>query len=476
MSARLELPASRPRLGPPLRRTVTAALGAVLALALLAPLHDAPETPAASTPVDLAAAEPPNPVTPGSFRGYGFDQCLTPTQAKMDAWLQHSPFLAVGVYISGNSRFCRHQPNLTSAWVRTQLAKGWRILPITLGPQSTCVGRFPRYGANIDPTISNNSANRWSAARGQGRLEASRAVAAAQALGISPGSTIWYDLEGWSNYRHATCRESALHFLTAWTNRIRRLNYVSGVYSSAGSGIKILDDARATRRSDVVLPDQIWIARWDGKASTSTSYIREDGWRPGNRMKQYRGGHNETWGGVTINIDSNYLDLGAPRAAAETHCGSATIVDPARYRAIRKRTTTYRPHPASVKALQCLLREKGVYPGRITGNYNRRTRAAVQAWQKRVGHRVSTTWTFRNWMTLLSAGPRPVLKIGSTGPDVRRVQRTIHATMPRLAVQRDGIFDADTAADVAAYRREIGMGAAGIVNTATWRRLQAGTR
>ena len=58
------------------------------------------------------------------------------------------------------------------------------------------------------------------------------------------------------------------------------------------------------------LPDQIWIARWDGKANTSTSYIREDGWRPGGRVKQFQGGHNETWGGVTINIDRNYLDLG----------------------------------------------------------------------------------------------------------------------------------------------------------------------
>ena len=63
------------------------------------------------------------------------------------------------------------------------------------------------------------------------------------------------------------------------------------------------------------LPDQIWIARWDGKANTSTSYIRDDGWLPGGRMKQYQGGHNETWGGVTINIDRNYLDLGSGPAA-----------------------------------------------------------------------------------------------------------------------------------------------------------------
>ena len=57
------------------------------------------------------------------------------------------------------------------------------------------------------------------------------------------------------------------------------------------------------------------VARWDGNADTSTTYIPEDGWRPGGRMKQYLGGHNETWGGVTINIDSNFIDLGAGSVA-----------------------------------------------------------------------------------------------------------------------------------------------------------------
>ena len=44
-------------------------------------------------------------------------------------------------------------------------------------------------------------------------------------------------------------------------------------------------------------------------------------------MKQYLGGHNETWGGVTINIDSNWLDLGAGSVApAEPeHCGGVRL-------------------------------------------------------------------------------------------------------------------------------------------------------
>ena len=61
--------------------------------------------------------------------------------------------MAVGIYISGDSRACRDQPNLTPRWVSTQLTNGWRLLPITLGPQASCQPRFPRYGDDetIDP-------------------------------------------------------------------------------------------------------------------------------------------------------------------------------------------------------------------------------------------------------------------------------------------------------------------------------------
>ena len=228
-----------------------------------------------------AQADPaPNPVTPGDFRGYGFDQCLAPTQKAMDVWLNHSPFLSVGIYISGNSRACRSQPNLTPRWIGTQLRKGWRLLPITLGPQASCSDRFPRY--DDDPVIDGRPGpdDNFPYARRQARAEAVKAVDAAKALGIVPRSTLWYDLEAFDddNFR---CRESALAFLSAWTNKLHDLKYVSGVYSSAGSGIAVLDDARVERPGAYTMPDMIWLARWDGVANTSSSYIRDDGWRPG---------------------------------------------------------------------------------------------------------------------------------------------------------------------------------------------------
>ena len=348
------LPRRTPVLRPSLRTSlrtlfVTTLSAAVASVALSAPAH----------------AE--NRVTPGDFTGYGFDQCLAPTQAKMDAWMEYSPFSAVGIYISGASRACRSQPNLTTTWISTQLAKGWRLLPITLGPQSSCVGRFPRYGASIDPTIKESSTNSYAAARKQGTAEAKSAVAVAKGLGITAGSTLWYDLEGWSNVNDVSCRESALSFLQAWTKGLHDLGYVSGVYSSAGSGMVILDNARKNR-PDYVLPDRIWIARWDGVANTSTSYISDDGWRPGGRMKQYKGGHNETWGGVTINIDSNYLDLGkgSAKLAAQKFCKDTVSADFPAYH----RMTAGTSRTDEVKALQCLLRERGYYGGKITGTFD----------------------------------------------------------------------------------------------------------
>ena len=114
---------------------------------------------------------------------------------------------------------------------------------------------------------------------------AAKAVTAAEKLGIAEGSTLWYDLEGFDQ-NNLRCRRASLAFLSGWTRGLHGLHFVSGVYSSAGSGIWALDQARINDPSAYHLPYRIWIARWDDKANTSTSYIRDDGWRTGNRMKQ----------------------------------------------------------------------------------------------------------------------------------------------------------------------------------------------
>ena len=419
-----------------------------------------------------STARAANPVTPGSFTGYGFDQCLAPTQASMDAWLQHSPFLAVGIYISGDSRACRNQPNLTPTWVSTQQAKGWRLLPITLGPQASCNPRFPRY--RDDTTINPNPGRygKYGAARRQGRDEAASTIADATALGIAQGSTLWYDLEGFDVTKR-DCRESALAFLSAWTTRLHADGWVSGVYSSAGSGIKMLDDARVDRPDAFALPDRIWVARWDGKANTSvsTAYLRADGWLPGGRMKQYQGGHNETWGGVTINIDRDWLDLAGEEVPPVVHCNGVAVDQPA-YTPIAPGTT----EAALVKALKCLLSEQGAFSGGMGGRFGARLLAATEAWQTAHGFTASETWKRSHWTSLLAQGPHPVLKLGSTGEDVRRLQRTLDAALGDSSVTIDGTFGTETGAALRSYQKLRQQTVTGIAVNETWRDLRAGRR
>jgi hypothetical protein len=98
---------------------------------------------------------------------------------------------------------------------------------------------------------------------------------------------------------------AVLAFLSAWTSELHAKGYLSGVYSSTGSGIADLVSQYGT---GYVEPDDIWLASWNGQQTTSDPAIPPADWANHQRLHQYRGGHNETYGGYTINIDNNYLD------------------------------------------------------------------------------------------------------------------------------------------------------------------------
>ncbi|MGZ5417647.1 MAG: glycoside hydrolase domain-containing protein [Nocardioides sp.] len=422
--------------------------------------------------VALAApAQASNVVTPGNFTGYGFDQCLAPNQSAMDAWLRHSPFLAVGIYISGDSRACPNQPNLTPTWIDTQLKSGWRLLPITLGPQAWCTTRdryLKQVRINPDPT------NKYGKARKQGRAEAAKTIARSEQLGIAPGSTHWYDIEAFDT-RPTNCRESALSFLSAWTNKLHALGYVSGVYSSAGSGIKMLDDALTTRPGVYSMPDQIWVARWSGVPGQindkNNTYLRSSSWTPHQRVHQYRGGHDETHGGVRINIDSNWLDLGKGSTApkAPTHCGGVNL-DFTNYSKL-----VLGSQGDLVRAAQCLLLRKKLYAGEITGTYDEATAAATRAFRTKVGLPAVNPVNRKVWTALMAQGRQPLMKYGSASHAVRRLQRALNAAdSARLPIT--GVFEAKTSAAVKRYQSDHKIAATGVVLENMWSRLAAGTR
>jgi peptidoglycan hydrolase-like protein with peptidoglycan-binding domain len=430
-----------------------------------------------------------NPVTPGNFRGLGFDQCEAPSQAAMSTWIKKSPYRAAGIYISGNSRACRRQSNLSATWVRNQLAAGWHLMPITLGPQASCSSRYPRYGWSIDPKINPSTANVYRAARAQGIAEARKTVAAARTLGIVTGSTMFYDLEAFST-SSVSCRDSALWFLTAWTQELHRWRYASGVYSSAASGIKMLDDARFRAGTPFTMPDQVWIADWNGKANNASSYVRPSAWMPYQRAHQYMGGHNETWGGVRINIDRNFLDLRTPRlpgvatpppapaptsprytgtSLSDPRCTPATINKPS-YVPTNATTAT-----SLIVPLQCVLKQQRLYPYEVTGRWNTQTTTGYHAFLERTKTGTSRTYVGQaDWIRLLVAGNGGTqLRAGSSGADVVRVQRALNAAYPgRLKIT--GSYDAATATAVGAYQRATDVTVTKIVGPWTWSRLGAG--
>ncbi|MGN6588597.1 MAG: DUF1906 domain-containing protein [Solirubrobacterales bacterium] len=223
------------------------------------------------------------------FTGLGFDACSAPSARAMSAWLS-SPYRAVGVYIGGINRACS-QPNLTPEWVAAQTAAGWHLIPTYVGLQA--------------PTSSCSSCAKLSTSKAtaQGAEAALEAVEEASAVAMGPGSPIYFDMESYSRTSSATA--ATLAFLEAWTKELHALGYVSGVYSSSSSGIADLAGQVGTGYE---LPDHIWIANWNGSQSTTDPVVPATAWTPHRRIHQYQGGHNETYGGVSINIDNDYVD------------------------------------------------------------------------------------------------------------------------------------------------------------------------
>jgi hypothetical protein len=205
----------------------------------------------------------------------------------MEAWSESS-YRAVGIYIGGTNMACA-QPNLTASWVNAESAAGWHLIPTYVGLQA------PSNGCSCAAINSGRESAEGAAAAGD-------AVKRALAIGIGPGNPIYFDMENYS--RGGGNTSAVLTFLAAWTAGLHAAGYQSGVYSNAFGGLGDLVAARGTGFTE---PDDIWIADWNGQRTVSSPYVPSGEWS-NHRIHQYDGGHNETHGGVTINIDGDFLD------------------------------------------------------------------------------------------------------------------------------------------------------------------------
>ncbi|MFE3515224.1 glycoside hydrolase domain-containing protein [Streptomyces sp. NPDC059166] len=395
----------------------------------------------------LAAAAGPQP---GSYLGKGFDACAAPSQAAMDAWQASSPYSAVGVYISGSFRGCA-QPNLTAGWVTRQTGNGWHLFPIDVGRQAPCT--------NYSLKMSTDPAT----ARSQGVTAAAGAVSAASGLGIPAGSAVYSDIEAYTST--AACKASVLSYLSGWTERLHSSGYLSGFYSSAASGIK--DAAAEYANSAYTRVDHLFYAWWNGAADTATgSYVPSSYWSGHQRIHQYAGEVTESYGGYSINIDRDYLDVGDASAPAPT-CTGANL-DFSSYPTVRSGSAG-----EQVKAAQCLLKAAGSDPGTPDGIFGPDTAAAARNFQSGKGLTADGVVGARTWTALLARGAATTVRDGSTGEAVRRLQRSLTAALGRT-VSVDGVFGPGSEQAVRDYQSSRGLGSDGVAGPATWSALQAG--
>src|SRR4249919_3180037 len=225
------------------------------------------------------------------FTGLGFDACSTPSSRAMAAWAS-SPYRAIGVYVGGANRACS-QPNLTPDWVGEQVGEGWHLIPTYVGLQA------PTSSCGSCAALSSSTTQ----AKVQGAEAARDAVADAEAAAMGPGSPLYFDMESYTRTTSAT--RATLTFLSEWTTQLHALGYASGVYSSSSSGIADLAREFGTAYA---MPDNVWTANWNGARNALDAYLSADLWAGHQRIHQYRGGHDETYGGTTINVDNDFVE------------------------------------------------------------------------------------------------------------------------------------------------------------------------
>jgi hypothetical protein len=230
----------------------------------------------------------------------GFDKCTAAPVGQMQTWWDASPFYDSNIYISGRNRGCS-QALLNAAWVNQVSAMGWGLIPTIVGYQSPC---------SVCTTCQKHSTDA-AIAETQGRGEADIAIADANNLGLTRGTVLYYDMERYDDLSGTgACSTPTKAFLKGWTDRLKDQGYISGVYGSPTNAVNDWINIPAASQMDVV-----WLARWNNVMSVfGVAPLPDNYWANHQRIHQYIGPRNETWGGVTFNIDNDISD--APVAGA----------------------------------------------------------------------------------------------------------------------------------------------------------------
>ncbi len=236
--------------------------------------------------------------------GQGFDRCYFPDVDQMQTWWTKSPYQVFNLYLGGASFGCKDQP-LDALWVHQVASQGWSFLLAWVGPQAPCTSFKNKMSANPDQALQ------------QGRTEADSAADAANRLGFFGNMVIYNDIEAYSS-ASSSCRQAVQSYVRGWVERLHAHGLKAGAYGGACSSY--VSDWAGNNPA----PDDVWLAHWyrttydPGATVWDTPCVSNSLWGNHQRVKQYAGGHSETWGGLSLTIDSNVLDgqitslLGAP--------------------------------------------------------------------------------------------------------------------------------------------------------------------
>lgn len=234
------------------------------------------------------------------LRAPGFDKCDIASEEELRRWMAESPYRAVNLYIGGALRACNNDA-LDARLLATLTAQGWTFIPTWVGPQAPCTEYSQTF--DLDPAI----------AYAQGRSEADKALTAARQLELADdagaGTVIYYDLEAYDG-QNVACVEAAHAFVAGWTQRLQESSSYAGLYTLA------CNPPIARYADTTPAPDTVWFAAWTRAEfdpamtvwNIPATCLPPTLWNQQQRIRQYTGSHDETWGGVTLEIDSNVLD------------------------------------------------------------------------------------------------------------------------------------------------------------------------
>ncbi len=232
--------------------------------------------------------------------GQGFDACGLPSTNQFQTWWRFSPYMAYNLYIGG-AAMASCTP-LSAPLVSELASQGWKFFPTWVGPQAPCSIYIPKFSSDT------------ATAYNQGVTEANSALDAAYNLGLTDasesGTIIYYDMEGYDP-NNTACRNAVNSFVSGWSYQLKSRGNVAGAYGGCSSDIS----SWAWPADPRYIPDVVWLAHWllpyQYRADASVwdpACIDNTLWVNHQRLRQYAGPNDETWGGVTRKIDSDVLD------------------------------------------------------------------------------------------------------------------------------------------------------------------------